>query len=404
MTSTRQNRATAGRPAGRPGISYVLDVFSRMYPDARVDVGRTVPHDARSAWACLPDARDPWLLIPLGSRSAERAALDELNSRGHRSAARLARAAAVLGGVRLLPKIVVTGGGEDVESLIARTLGRRDVAVSMVVGKHRALQKPVLRVLARDGSTLAFAKVGVSEPTRELVRRETAALRAFECDPPRRYRTPRVLGAVEWRGLSLLLQEPMPGGRSPSEHAVSGVAAEISSRGTVRTTALQDSAPWLDLRARLGRLDTADPVVTALARFADRLEHVHAAAPVRTGMSHGDFTPWNVAASGASVHVWDWEGFADETPVGFDLLHYRFQQDVVVRGRHPGVAFGDLLDESSFMLSRWGLDDARLVASLYVIGTAVTALETRDTHARISRLSEWLPEALHLVEADGVPS
>ncbi len=405
MTSASRSRATPGKPAGRPGIAYVREVFSRMYPDAEVSVGTTSARGSKRSWACLPNAGDPWLLVPLRSRAVTRSALGEIGRRGHHRAEQLARVGAAIGGLHLVPKLIVaTGGDEDIEGVIARSLSCSEVSVGMVVGKTRALQKPVLRVFDRSGATIAFAKVGVSAPTRELVRRETRVLQEFQAAPPRFFATPRVLGADEWRGLTILLQQPMAGDGVPVMRDVIAAAREITRRGDVTDSALADSAAWRDLRHRLERLAQTHEIAVRLADTAMRVEQQNPGTRMRTGRSHGDFTPWNVASTGTSIDVWDWEGCVDGLPAGFDLLHYRFQEAVVVRGGHPRLAFADLLREAPSILAPWAPADPRLIVTTYLMHVAATALETGDTQARISRLSEWVPDALTDVRSAGVHS
>ena len=51
--------------------------------------------------------------------------------------------------------------------------------VSLHLGPARANRKPVLQLIAPDGETLGFAKLGIGPLTRRLVRAETTALSAL---------------------------------------------------------------------------------------------------------------------------------------------------------------------------------------------------------------------------------
>lgn len=396
MTAVFEDEA-AGRRAGRPGLDYLEHVFSLMYPGAPIAV-RRLPR-ARDAveWALVPSARNPSMLVPLRPRAASAAALDELSRRGHRRLEQVARLVTRAGGLNLVSRLAVARVGEDLQSVIAQALSHDDVALSMVVGRTRALQKPVLRVLSQDGTTVAFAKVGVSDVTRGLVRRETEVLRAFESDPPRHFSSPAVLGAREWRDLTVLLQEPLTVGTAPDEQAVSRAAVEIAARGATRTAALTDSPAWAELKARVTRLRATHPFAAALADTVRHIEGEWSRTAVLWGLWHGDFTEWNMTWDGAVLRVWDWEGCSEPVPAGFDLLHHRFQGDVVVGGRHPEAAFAQLMNDSAGILSPWRPADPQLIVALYLLHLVTGLIETGDVETRISRLGEWLPTALRAV-------
>jgi len=48
-------------------------------------------------------------------------------------------------------------------------------------------------------------------------------------------------------------------------------------------------------------------------------------------MAHGDFTPWNMYETTNKLHVYDWEMACDDQPLLFDLFHYVFQTNILIR-------------------------------------------------------------------------
>lgn len=271
----------------------------------------------------------------------------------------------------------------------------------MVVGRTRALQKPVMRVLGGDGATLGYVKIGISDVTRELVRHETAVLHSFETRPPAHFRPPRVLGAEEWMELSVLLQEPVTASLPPEPRAVRRAAVEISLRDGTETVALRESAAWQALKERVRALPTEKTVSQLLKETVEYIDRRWADATVTFGSWHGDFAPWNMGWDGSALGVWDWEGYAGSVPVGFDMIHYRFQGEVVVAGEHPGAAFDALLDEAPTLLSCWEPTEPRLVVALYLVHLVTGLIVTGDSQTRISRVEDWLQPALARVHAAG---
>lgn len=388
-------RELAGPRAGRPGLAYVEHIFSLMYPGSEVAVRRAPSRSYGQAWALIPTRENPSMLVPTKPRASALASLDELRQRGHGSLTRIARLVANMGGLDLLPRLTVSRSGtEDIQSVIARALSLDDVSVSMVVGRMRALQKPVLRVLGLDGATVGYAKVGVSDITRELVRHEAAVLRSFASAPPQHFTPPSVLAAEEWGELTLLVQAPLSARRPADLEVVRRAAVEISGRGTTGTTALRESAFWTDLTQRVVALPPESALAPCMADVVSRIALRSGDQPIQFGWCHGDFAPWNMGWDGVQLSVWDWEGCAGPIPAGFDILHYRFQGDVVLRGKHPQAAFGELADVAPDLLSPWNPADPHLVLTLYLVHLIIGLIETGDSQTRISRVQEWLQPVL----------
>lgn len=384
-----------GPRAERPGLSYVKQIFSLMYPDADVSLRRAPGGRNAHAWVLIPTYRNPALLVPTTPARASRASLDEIQRRGSRLLTGIMRLAAASRVLNLLPRLTVSVASDrDLHSLIAASLARREVALSLVVGRTRALQKPVLRVLAHDGTPLGFAKVGFSDITRSLVRHEISVLCGFESNSPVHFRTPSVLGAEESGELSVLIQEPLPGVEAPEIDVVTSAAIEISQRGGTATTPLRGTVFWRELQNRVMHLPEGARFARELVRTLEHIERDRSDVEVHVGSWHGDYAPWNMGWDGARLSIWDWEGFAGDVPCGFDMLHHRFQGDVVVAGRHPESAFHDLLEAAPSLLSPWAQQDPQLIVGLYLLHLVTGLIETADMQTRISRLDDWLGSAL----------
>ena len=149
---------------------YLTEVLATLYPPS--DGGR-VAH-----FVAVPNARKPRLLVPAGSRRVAAGAVRRYAQPAARSA-RFKRDLAALalrtGADRALlrDRITVTGA-DSIEEHLRRVLDR-DLTVSVHIGPARANRKPVLQLLAPDGTTVGFAKLGTNALTRRLVRAETVA-------------------------------------------------------------------------------------------------------------------------------------------------------------------------------------------------------------------------------------
>ena len=76
-----------------------------------------------------------------------------------------------------------------------------------------------------------------------------------------------------------------------------------------------------------------------------------------TGLSHGDFTPWNILRKDGSYQLIDWE-FADERPLGYDLFTFIYKVNKWIgtnKDLYESVIGYDRLLRVYF--SNWGIED-----------------------------------------------
>ena len=97
---------------------------------------------------------------------------------------------------------------------------------------------------------------------------------------------------------------------------------ELARAGGARTAPLADSGWRSRVTDRLSSVVDPD-AASDLASALDRLDASPVTVPL--GPWHGDWTAWNMSRGGTRVLLWDWEHFAEDVPVGFDLLHYLAQ-------------------------------------------------------------------------------
>jgi len=400
---------------------HLLDVMALLWPEPARAVLASRPSAADGIVAdflVLPDVRSPRLLVPTRSSRAAAAAVRRYNAHPTGAARLRARllaaglragiAPVVLGG-RLQVHLEVTGGPADsLPRHLERVLGR-DLLVSLAVGPPRANRKPVLQLLTHSGETVGFAKVGVNDLTRRLVRAERDALEALARAPLAGVTVPSVLHAGEWRGLDVLVQSPLPVWRRRSagrvgrrtrggffgqqgEGTVSARASAmraVAEAGGVEHRPLAGSPYLAQLRSRLSAIgdrvaaSTLDQALDAVIVPGGR---------VAFGAWHGDWTDWNHAVLPGTVLVWDWERYAQGVPVGFDALHHHLQG--AVRGTPARADAARFLDAAPALLAPLGVDSrcARTVAVLYLVDIAARWLADGQAAAgaRFGQVHTWL--------------
>ena len=388
-------------------LDHLHEVGRLLWPaPLEVRTGRDVDSvPVRREYLLLPSARRPRLLVPRERRPAAGAVRRYGVGRGRAARWQAAVLAAGLTtglGPLLLRdrvRLVGPGGAPSIESHLAEVLGT-DVRVSLYLGAPRANRKPVLQVLAPDGRTLAWVKVGVDPLTCRLVADEAAALTALAATDLRLATVPRVLHSGRWNGLELLVQSPLPVDPRrprPGWDRVVAAQAEVAGIGAVAGQPLAATAYWTTLRDRTDRLP-AGPAADELRALTARVAEDCGDVPVTVGAWHGDWTPWNTASGGdrqgGALLVWDWERFGSAVPTGYDTLHWRLQSDLVNSLADPAASARRCLETAPATLAPLGLtaEAARATAVGYLTELATRYVTDRQAEAgaRLGDVGTWL--------------
>lgn len=218
------------------------------------------------------------------------------------------------------------------EAWLAEALGVPDLCMAVGVRDLLPNQKPVLQLFDADGRPRGYGKVGWNPVAAGRVRREAQALRSPRTRGLSAVTVPELLHYGSWRGRELLVVAPMPertrryAGTQPPPATVT---MEIAAAEGLRRAELKTSAYWQRTLRRLDalRADRACPDLGALlGRLADDIEGRVGTDEFAFGGWHGDWVPWNMAHDDdGRLWVWDWEHSSDDVPLGFDLLHWHFQ-------------------------------------------------------------------------------
>ena len=432
-TRCRRDQAAAGRaardhrldrPQARPDADQVLSVDKRpgpaehylrevtqlLWPDSTLARGS---NRRNARYVVIPSASRPKLIVPRRPLRLAGAAVRNYNT-GSTSRERLAitaLAAAVRAGFgELLPsRLDDRASTSDIRTRLSEVLAR-PVEVGLYIGPARAVRKPVVQVLDRRGETVAFAKVGVDEFTRALVRGEAATLAGLATAPLDILVIPDVLHHGQWNTHELLVLRAMRrGAPAPAGDALLARAMdELARAHRVDCEPVRTSRYRQELEQRLQAV-SADPVAAHLLDSLELLDARLGDVPLEVGAWHGDWTPWNMTVADGRVYVWDWEKFETGKPIGFDAIHYTLHWTISIDGVSAHEAFASSLQRIDEVLQAHGIsgDHAVAVFWLYVLELAVRYLEDDEMNAgttTLSRMTEWLPNVLDLVEQHTAPA
>ncbi|NWK55182.1 hypothetical protein HW115_06140 [Verrucomicrobiaceae bacterium N1E253] len=96
------------------------------------------------------------------------------------------------------------------------------------------------------------------------------------------------------------------------------------------TIPLGETKQWKATASKVSKLDGFD--------IWPRLSNA-ALMPIKIGVFHGDFAPWNIKISRVlEISVLDWEHGCSDGPAGWDWLHYMIQRATLVDGMSASEA------------------------------------------------------------------
>jgi hypothetical protein len=272
------------------------------------------------------------MLVPSSAPGAESMLVRYSKSRRHRLTQQVVGRSVGSGLLGLLPvwRLTPSAGpvGASIEDHVRAHLPEA-AAVGVLLGPPRANAKPVLRIFDRDGTTIAFGKVGHNPLSTALVRHETGVLTELSGRPMATLGIPTVLHAGEWHGLEVLLMTALSGAQVgvPSWDPPLPAMFELAERDRTAPMPVRGSDYLADLGARVAAL----PGTQNIAVMFDRVARHTAATELAFGRWHGDWAPWNMGSTAGRVQLWDWERSRVGVPLGFDIVHFVMQQQLARR-------------------------------------------------------------------------
>ncbi len=226
--------------------------------------------------------------------------------------------------------------------LIGEVIGEPHPVFALFLGAPGRYRKLTIQVMGRDGEILGYLKMPLTVLATERVRREAAVLERLWNHAALRSHIPKVLYAGEWGNGYVLLQSCGPYRPGPVEF---GVVHEKFLRSLWNIQRVEQpghalvgavAARWLQAEALLGS------GWRALGRRAlERARRELRGVMVPSGLSHGDFAPWNSRIGDGRLFLFDWESAGWEVPNLWDVFHFHVQVASLLNGTLDGkLSFG----------------------------------------------------------------
>lgn len=357
-------------------------------PGARAILARP---GASRTHATFPPGKPPRLLIPRYPAAAAAASLRKYAVPGSRLSRIVTAGAAFVarvGGARIGPGAVSLGGNNTFLAHISEILNSEDLAFSVHLGPPRANRKPVVHVMTLAGESVAYVKLGVNEFTSRRVREEAVALQQLAHVSTPGLVVPTLIAAGEWEDLQYLVMEPLDNDalRVPSTPLREGALGALVRAFPVQEELLEQSPWWMAAVAELATLQQSIEK-ERLQQAAEVLSSRDTDHAIAFGAAHGDWSRWNMSASGGTLKVWDWERFSTQIPLGWDEIHFRL-------GAHPEGPRGALREGRtvpSIGGNQLAPQHAKTLLAAYLILRGISRLRAQnETGTASAALDTWL--------------
>lgn len=107
---------------------------------------------------------------------------------------------------------------------------------------------------------------------------------------------------------------------------------------------------------------------------------------VRTCLSHGDFTPWNMYVGKEKMALYDWELSNPCMPIGFDAFHFIIQQGILVERKSWKAIYADIREKLAPYY------DIKRYLKYYILFNTVYYLKIYQQQAEWHTQIHWLLE------------
>jgi len=226
--------------------------------------------------------------------------------------------------------IVAQRAFSPLQDLATPNVGSRNSLHFVIsTGTPGPTRKPTIAVLDDHGTHRGIIRVGESDIQRSLIANEAAMLRMLAEVRGLQGHVPSLLAHVDDGTRLITLQsvvsgKPAPANLTTSHHELLS-RLQLPSRKPALSTAFMEALP--------DRVQSASADIQPIARAAlRRSQSLLDSLEVSPTINHGDFAPWNLRVTRASIAAFDWEyGLIDGLPL-LDEIHHQFQTDFLLHG------------------------------------------------------------------------
>ncbi len=279
------------------------------------------------------------------------------------------------------------------KDFLSKVLVADEIDLIIYTGANGYYQKFTAQVMDRQAETIAYAKIASTVQARKRVEDESNALKGLGSIKLSRMKTPGhvFFGTIDGGGDTVLVQTPPPAGFSDVARVLDERHASALSELFEKTNmAVKGSQVIARAEASLKRLSgargTQRRLIEAVEGGIKRLRAALDGKDLRLGLSHGDFTPWNVYLKGQELFVFDWELAAMRAPL-WDIYNFILHSETLISGRDAKGIFAELKAERYSKLTGLyeertgtGANDTFALLSLYLVEVLLHYIDVAARH------------------------
>ncbi|MBL3656784.1 nucleoside/nucleotide kinase family protein [Fulvivirga sediminis] len=168
--------------------------------------------------------------------------------------------------------------------------------------------------------------------------------------------------------------------------------------GSHQIMSLSSSSFYSDLAKdiqKLKELDNNKIPMGIKQKLVDRFDQIAISDETAFTYCHGDFTPWNSYIANEQFYLYDLEFSKTEAPLYYDLIHFHFQEEILVRHNFNGF---DICKKIAQFLNVESKEDLYNYIELYLLKQATHSLliyeEQKNWHVQINWLIKVWNDAL----------
>lgn len=257
----------------------------------------------------------------------------------------------------------------------------------------------------------SFLKVGLNGKSKLLINKEIEILSKLHSIKTKSFVYPKLYQSgdnyVEISDISL------GGKRNTSLSSIHINALKELNEPYSQVNVINNLPVWKEIRIDLENLLSIEDlrIPKGLTKKISLLiDSIDDSTVIETTCCHGDFTPWNMFVKNEILHVYDWELFKEEMPLGFDAFHFIIQNGILI-DRKPWVEIEDEVNEKFDIKVLTGLLKANenqtgLYLKLYLITNVIFYLnvfvEQKEWHEQIHWSLKTWNEAISSMLVDSV--
>jgi thiamine kinase-like enzyme len=277
------------------------------------------------------------------------------------------------------------------------------------VGKNRK----IIVELGKGHKSLVFVKVAISPTSAALIHNEFLSLSKLEAENFTTIRVPEILGYRKCEFLELSNVKPQ-NSKQPAKLLNMQVLA-LAQLNSVNHAHVK----WVNMREKgeieslINKIREKEKVANGLDAdkvnsYMDKLTSLSAKFNDETsfscGFSHGDFTPWNMYLTDATLHIYDWELSHHALPILFDLFHYVFQSEILVNHSDYSGVKNEIervlsLSSTKALIKKFNVDVGKSFI-FYVLYISSYYVDLYSDQKELHQQAFWLFDVWHVAATD----